>query len=209
MSAALAYPSFRVVWLASFGSNIGSWMQNVALGAFAFRLTGSSAFGAQLGLAQMAPQLVFASVGGVLADSRDRVRVMQATQIGTMLMCAFLTFEVRAADPSRTLLLATAVGLGICNSLNGPVFNSLLPNLVERRDLGGVIALMSTQMNLARVVGPAIGGLLTPRIDVWGVFAINTGSFLLLIIVLFLLRIPSSARRSVQSGVVVSLRSHW
>ena len=192
---ALAFRTFRLVWIGVFASNIGTWMQNVALGAFAFRLTGKSSFGAILGLAQLGPQLVLATVGGVLADTRDRVRLMQVMQTGMMIVCAILAVEVHAAAPSKVLLFWTVVFLGVCNSLNGPVFNSLLPGLVPRENLPGVIALMSTQLNLSRVIGPAIGGLLQPKIDVWGVFLLNAISYLAVIIVLALVTIPPEARR--------------
>ena len=190
------------MWIGIFASSIGTWMQNVALGAFAYRLTGRSSFSAILGFAQLGPQMVLATVGGVLADTRDRVRVMQITQTGMMIVCGVLTIEVHAAAPSKVLLFWTVVLLGICNALNGPVFNALLPNLVPREDLSGAVALMSTQLNLSRVIGPAIGGLLQPRIDVWGVFLVNTVSFLALIVVLLVLPIPEQVRRAASAGVL-------
>ena len=178
-----------------FASSVGTWMQNVALGAFAYRLTGRSSFGAILGLAQNGPQFILATVGGVLADTRDRVRLMQIMQTGMLVVCVVLTFEVRSASPSKLLLFWTVVALGACNALNGPVFNSLTPGLVPREHLPGVVALMSTQLNLSRVVGPALGGLLQPKIDVWGVFLLNSISYLAVIIVLSVVTIPPEARR--------------
>ena len=191
-----------------FASSVGTWMQNVALGAFAYRLTGRSSFGAILGLAQNGPQFILATVGGVLADTRDRVRLMQIMQTGMLVVCVVLTFEVRSASPSKLLLFWTVVALGACNALNGPVFNSLTPGLVPREHLPGVVALMSTQLNLSRVVGPALGGLLQPKIDVWGVFLLNSISYLAVIIVLSVVTIPPEARRVAQTDRRACQRSH-
>ena len=209
---ALAHRTFRLVWIGVFASSVGTWMQNVALGAFAYRLTGRSSFGAILGLAQNGPQFILATVGGVLADTRDRVRLMQIMQTGMLVVCVVLTFEVRSASPSKLLLFWTVVALGACNALNGPVFNSLTPGLVPREHLPGVVALMSTQLNLSRVVGPALGGLLQPKIDVWGVFLLNSISYLAVIIVLSEAAVFSfsfSAASAPYCAKVVTLDDIW
>lgn len=190
---------FRAVWLAVFASTIGTWMQNVAMGAFAFRLTGNSSFAAALIFAQNGPQLVLSTFAGVLADTFDRRRLMLAAQAGMFMVSCVLTLQVRMDNPSKALLLLTTVALGMCNTLNGPVFNTLLPNLVDREHMPGAISLLSTQMNLSRVIGPALGGLLQSEIDVWGVLAVNTASYLILITTLLIVDIPVSARRAAPS----------
>jgi MFS family permease len=86
---------------------------------------------------------------------------------------------VAASDhPSRSLLVATVLAIGVGNALTGPPLSSLLPTLVPRRDLPGAVSLQSVQMNLSRVVGPAIGGVLLPLVHASGVFAINAVTYL-------------------------------
>jgi Na+/melibiose symporter-like transporter len=99
--AALAQRPFRVVWLGSLASNVGTWMQNVALGAFAFKLTGSSGFVALLGFAQLGPLLALSIVGGLLADTIDRKWLLIGCQVEQMVLSAGLAIVVSQEDPSR------------------------------------------------------------------------------------------------------------
>jgi MFS family permease len=167
-----------VLWIATFSSNVGTWMQNVALGAFAYQLSHSASFVALTGFAQLGPLLLLATVGGMLADAVDRRRLLVATNLVQLLFSAVLAAVAAAPHPSRTLLLLVVLAIGIANALTGPPLASLLPNLVPRADLPGAIALQSVQMNLSRVVGPAIGGLLLPTIHASGVFGVNAATYL-------------------------------
>jgi len=176
--SALRSRDFRVLWVAMFSSNVGTWMQNVALGAFAYRLSHSASFVALIGFAQMGPVLLLAPVGGVLADVVDRRRMLVATNIEQMTFSALLAWVAATSHPSRALILLVVLAIGVGGALNGPPMSSLLPNLVPRSDLPGAISLQSVQMNLSRVIGPAIGGLLLPSIHASGVFAVNAASYL-------------------------------
>ena len=176
--SALRSRDFRVLWIATFSSNVGTWMQNVALGAFAYQLSGSAGFVALTGFAQLGPLLLLATVGGVLADAVDRRRLLVITNLVQLLFSVALAFVAAAPHPSRTLLLLVVLAIGVANALTGPPLASLLPNLVPRPDLPGAIALQSVQMNLSRVVGPAIGGVLLPTIHASGVFGLNAATYL-------------------------------
>jgi MFS family permease len=176
--SALRSRDFRVLWLATFSSNVGTWMQNVALGAFAYQLSHSAGFVALTGFAQLGPLLLLATVGGMLADAVDRRRLLVTTNVVQLVFSAALAAVAAAPHPSRTLLLLVVLAIGVANALTGPPLASLLPNLVPRRDLPGAIALQSVQMNLSRVVGPAIGGLLLPTIHASGVFLLNAATYL-------------------------------
>ena len=176
--SALRSRDFRVLWIATFSSNVGTWMQNVALGAFAYQLSHSAGFVALTGFAQLGPLLVLATVGGMLADAVDRRRLLVTTNLVQLVFSAVLAAVAAAPHPSRSLLLLVVLAIGVANALTGPPLASLLPNLVPRADLPGAIALQSVQMNLSRVVGPAIGGLLLPTIHASGVFGINAATYL-------------------------------
>ena len=188
--AALAQRPFRVVWLGSLASNVGTWMQNVALGAFAFKLTGSSGFVALLGFAQLGPLLALSIVGGLLADTIDRKWLLIGCQVQQMVLSAVLAVVVAQDDPSRTALFVCVLGLGIGNALNAPTLSAVLPQLVGKKDLPGAVSLQSVQLNLSRVVGPAIAGLILPFVKTSGIFAINAATYLFAIGSLMMVTIP-------------------
>jgi MFS family permease len=176
--SALAARDFRRLWVATFSSNVGTWMQNVALGAFAYRLSPSASFVALIGFAQLGPLLVLAPIGGVLADVVDRRRLLVLTNLEQLVFSVVLAVLATTDHPSREALFAVVLAIGIGNALAGPPLSSLLPNLVPREDLPGAISMQSVQMNLSRVIGPAIGGVLLPAIHASGVFALNAATYL-------------------------------
>jgi MFS family permease len=176
--SALRSRDLRVLWIATFSSNVGTWMQNVALGAFAYDVSHSAGFVALTGFAQLGPLLMLATVGGMLADAVDRRRLLVMTNLVQLVFSAVLAAVAAASHPSQSLLLLVVFAIGVANALTGPPLASLLPILVPRPDLPGAIALQSVQMNLSRVVGPAIGGVLLPAIHASGVFALNAATYL-------------------------------
>jgi MFS family permease len=191
--SALRSRDFRRLWLATFSSNVGTWMQNVALGAFAYRLSHSATFVALVGFAQLGPLLVLAPIGGLLADLVDRRRLLVLTNLEQLAFSGVLAWVATNSHPSRGLLIAVVLAIGVGNALSGPPLSSLLPNLVPRVDLPGAISLASVQMNLSRVVGPAIGGVLLSSIHASGVFAINAATYLFAVLGAVVIRaVPQS-----------------
>ena len=175
--SALTHRSFRSVWLGTYASNIGTWMQNIALGVFAYQLTHSATYVALLGFAQLGPLFLLSIVGGALADVLDRRRLLIACQVEQLVFSLVLAWAASRAHPSTTLVFLLVLAIGVGNALNAPAFTAVLPTLVPRPDLPGAVSLQSVQMNLSRVVGPAIGGLLLPVVDAWGIFVINAGTY--------------------------------
>ena len=188
--AALAHRSFRIVWTGALLSNVGTWMQNVVLTAFAFTLTRSPSFVGLVAFAQLGPTLVFASVGGVLADAVNRKRLLVWAQTEQMLLSFVLAWLARGAHPSKAAIVLCVLGVGAGQAFNGPAYSSLLPQMVGRRDLGGAVSLQSFQMNISRVVGPAIGGLLYPAFGPAGVFFVNALTYLFAIVAVLMVDIP-------------------
>src|SRR5947209_18827194 len=135
--SALRSRDFRVLWISTFSSNVGTWMQNVALGAFAYQLSHSAGFVALTGFAQLGPLLLLATVGGMLADAVDRRRLLVVTNLVQLVFSVLLALVAAASHPSRTLLLLVVLAIGVANALTGPPLASLLPNLVPREDLSG------------------------------------------------------------------------
>jgi predicted MFS family arabinose efflux permease len=175
--AALRHRDFRIVYGGTFASNVGTWMQNVILGAYAWDLTHSGTFVGLVFFGQLGPLLFLSLTGGALADTVDRRRLLVGMQVTQGLLSAGLAAVAWTADPSRALVVAIVFAIGIANALGAPGLSAILPRLVPREDLSGAVALMSVQMNLSRVIGPAIGGLLYERFDAGPVFALNAATY--------------------------------
>ena len=180
--AALRHRDFRIVYSGTFASNIGTWMQNVILGAYALDLTGSSGFVALLFFAQLGPLLFLSLTGGALADTVDRRRLLVGLQVIQGALSFVLAAVAWQSDPSKSLIVVLVFAIGIANALGAPGLSSILPTLVPREDMSGAVSLMSVQMNLSRVIGPAIGGILYKLFDAGPVFAINAVTYVFAII---------------------------
>jgi MFS family permease len=189
--AALQHRDFRVVFLGAFASNIGTWMQNVTLGALAYELTKSPTFVSLVTFAQLGPLLVLSIVGGALADMVDRRRMTVIAQTEQAIASVVLAFVVAGDNPNHTAIVFTVLAIGIGNALNAPAWVALLPSLVPREHLAGAISLNSTQMNASRVVGPAITGVLYPIVGAAGVFGINAATYIFAIGSLLMVQTPA------------------
>ena len=212
--AALANPTFRRLYWGAFGSNVGSWMQNAVLGAFALQLTDSASFVGLIVFAQLGPLLLFSLVGGALADVFDRRRILILVSIEQLALSAVLTWLTLGDDPSKTALVLVVLGIGVGQAVYAPTYSATLPALVDKRDLAGAISLNSAQMNASRVIGPAIGGVLYAATGVAWVFALNTVTYLIVIGVLVTIRLPRvrpspdepKGLRRLLGGIVVARR---
>lgn len=188
--AALAYPTFRTIYVGSLLSNIGSWMQNVVLTAYAFELTGSATFVSVIAFAQLGPLLLFSLAGGALADLLDRRRLLIAVALEQTLFTVLLAAVATTTDPSKVVLVAIVLAIGVGQAVHAPTYSSLLPALVRRRDLAGAVSLNSANMNLSRVIGPAIGGVLYARFGAPWVFLVNAATYAFIIAALARVRLP-------------------
>ena len=198
--AAFSYRSYRSVWTGMLLSNIGTWMQNLALPAYIDDRTGSAKIVSLLVFAQLGPLLLLAIPGGIIAGRYNLQRYLLAMQWVQLVFSLVLAAIVSVDGPIWALFLAqTAIGVG--NALNAPAFQASVPMLVDRRDLAGAISLNSTQLNGSRVAGPAIAALLA----IWGVstsqiFIINAATYLFLIISLFMVQIPDIRSAPTETG---------
>lgn len=187
--AALSYPAFRTVYFGSMASNIGTWMQQAILGAYALVLTGSSTFVSIMVFAQLGP-LLFSLVGGALADMFDRRRVLMAVAAQQMLFSLVLAWLARGSDPSLAWLVIVVFVIGVGQAIHAPTYSALLPVLVRRRDLAGAVALNSANMNLSRVIGPAIGAVLYEHFGADWVFFGNACTYVFIIFALTRVDLP-------------------
>jgi MFS family permease len=187
-------------------------MQNVVLGALAYDLTGSGVFVGLVIAAQLAPLLIFSPVGGVIADAYDRKRSLMVLCVQQAAFSLVLALVTMPAEPNRALLLVVVLAIGIGNALYAPIFSSVVPILVPRRDLSGAISLNSVQMNASRVVGPLIGSTIYAQVGPSWVFVLNAASFGFVIFSLVRVQLPAPVASGAQGlhrlleGVAVARR---
>ncbi len=183
--------TFRIVYTGAFFSNIGTWMQNVVLGAWAYDLTNSPSFVGVILFAQLGPMMFFSMIGGLLADSFDRRRLLILISATQAVLAIALAAVATADDPNRHLIVAIVFLIGMGQSVFGPAYSAVLPDLAGPGNLAGAISLNSAQMNGSRVIGPAIGGFLFARYGESTVFLVNAGTYLFVIGALLSIRLPA------------------
>jgi MFS family permease len=194
--APLFYTWFRWLWIASIVSNIGTWMQNVGAAWLMTELAPSALLVALVQTATNLPVFLLGVPAGAAGDLFERRKLLLVTQ-GLMLAAAavlgVLTLTGRTG-PWTLLWLTFALGLGA--TMNGPTWQAIMPDLVRRSDLPAAIALNSVGFNLARAVGPALGGAVVAAIGAGAAFVLNSISFVGVMVVLYLWhRDPERQRR--------------
>jgi MFS family permease len=175
---------FRALWLAVLVSNIGSWMQTVGAQWLLVHQPNASILVALVSTADYLPDFMFGLVGGVLADTFDRRRLLIAVQAFLFATGVALTVLTFTAQMPPALLLTFTFILGTGSVLTLPAYQSLVPDLVPRRQVRSASVLSSLSVNLARAVGPAIAGVVIARAGVGAVFAANAASYLVFLLVL-------------------------
>jgi MFS family permease len=175
---ALAHRDFRLFFGGQLVSLIGTWMQSVARSWLVYRLTGSSVLLGLVGFAGQIQVFLLAPLGGSLADARSRHRIVIATQTAAMLLALALAGLTLAGRVQLWHIFAMASLLGIVNAFDIPARQSFLVQLVGRNDLMNAIALNSSMFNGARIVGPAIAGVLVAAIGEGWCFFLNGVSYL-------------------------------
>jgi MFS family permease len=181
----LRQPLFRALWIASVTSNIGTWMHELGAGWLMTSLTPSPMMVALMQTAASLPIFLLALPAGALADLADRRRMLIFTQ-AWMLVAAALLGGLTVFDlttPSLLLILSLALGIGA--AMNAPAWQATVPELVVRADLPAAVALTGMGLNVARALGPALGGAVIATAGPSAVFLLNAGSFLSVIAVLY------------------------
>lgn len=167
----------------------------VAQSWLVYRLTGSEALLGAIGFAGQIPILLFAPLGGALADRVDRRRLLVVTQAASLAAALVLALLTLLGSVSVWHVGVTAFALGVVNAVDMPTRQALVPSLVGKDDLVNAIALNSTMFNGARVVGPAIAGLLVSAVGEGWCFAANAASFLAVIAGLLAMDVPPRSGR--------------
>src|SRR5262249_36217161 len=173
----------------------GTWMQSVAQSWLVYRLTGSAALLGLVGFSGQIPVFLLAPFGGAVADRRNRHRILIATQ-STAMVLAFvlagltLTHRVHVAH-----VFVLAALLGLVNAFDIPARQAFVVEMVGKEDLTNAIALNSSMVNGARIVGPAIAGILVATIGEGWCFFANAVSYIAVIVGLILMNVSPASRR--------------
>jgi len=191
---ALTHRNFRIFVTGQTVSLIGTWMQNVTLSWLVYRLTGSELMVGITGFCALGPVLVLGPVAGIAADRYSRYRIVLLTQSTFLLQAsalAFLTLTGRITIPEIFALAALG---GTLNAFDIPARQSLYIHMVGEKDLINAISLNSAMFNTARMVGPALAGVLISAVGEGLCFLINAVTYVAVLVSLLLLRLPKMAR---------------
>ena len=180
--------AFRWLWIASLVSNVGTWMQTVGAQWLLVHAANAAILVSLVQTADMLPDVLFAVVGGVLADILDRRRLIIAVQAGLAVAGALLATLTFTGHMSPALLLMFTFVIGSGSVFITPAYQSLVPELVPRKDVPSAVQLNSININIARAVGPGIAGILIAHLGVGADFAINAGTFLVYALAVLLWR---------------------
>jgi MFS family permease len=168
---------FRLLWIGQGVSFFGSMITYVALPFQAYQLSGSSLVVGLLGLAELAPLLVAAFIGGALADAVDRRRMMQVTELLFAVASMVLVANALLPHPQLWLLFVMSVLLATLDGLQRPSLDALTPRLVERDELPAAGALASFRMTIGMIAGPAVGGVLVATAGLPATYAVDVATF--------------------------------
>ncbi len=188
--SALAYRDFRLLWLGAFTSTTGTFMQTYAQAWLVYSLTGSAFLLGLDGFLATGPMLIFSLFGGVIADRFERRKVMLVSQWMQMTFAVVLTVLVFTKTIRIWHIFLLSFLTGSAQSFSGPAYITLLPLLVKREDVPNAVAMNSMQFNLARVIGPALGGFAFAALGAAACFGLNALSFVAVIITISIISIP-------------------
>jgi MFS family permease len=190
MFRALRHPNYRLFFAGQLVSLIGTWMQSVAQAWLVYRLTGSAVLLGTVGFASQIPVFLLSPIGGVMADRRSRRQVLLATQSFSMLLALTLALLTLSGQIQVWHVLTLAALLGITNGFDIPARQAFVVELVGRQDLVNAIALNSSAFNGARIVGPAVAGVVVAAVGEGWCFFANGVSYVAVLASLLALRLP-------------------
>ena len=182
--------NFALLWTGSFVANVGIWMQSVAMGWLIYNLTNSASWLGRIGFASAAPTLFLGLLGGAIIEHADRRRLLCACSlVFTLCGTALATITVSGVVQIWMIILISLVS-GTSTAFFMPVFQAVLPSTVPPAILMTAISLNSISFNVARIIGPIIGGFVMTRLGVGWCFALNGAGFLVMFFAAMMLDMP-------------------
>ncbi len=202
---AFHYRDFRLLWFGACTSSIGTWMQEIAQNWLVLEMTNSARLLALDAFLGDIPIFLFSLVGGVIADRMDRRKLLLGSQYVQMISAVTLAALIATHHIHVWEILLSSFVVGTAQSFGGPAYSALVPSLVEKEDVPNAIALNSIQFNLARVIGPVLGGLALKYAGSAWCFGLNSLSFVAVIVSLMRLHINFNPVRTGES-VLASMK---
>jgi predicted MFS family arabinose efflux permease len=204
--SALRYRNFRLLWIGAFLSTTGTWMQTIAQGWLVLEMTNSPFLLGVDGFLATGPMIVFSLFGGVIADRIERRKIMLWSQYLQMTFAFILAALIWSGNVQVWHIFVLSFLTGSAQSISGPSYISLLPQLVDREDVPNAVAMNSMQFNLARVIGPIFAGA---ALVGWGAavcFLVNGFSFFAVIVALLLIRTPAAKPLDQRRGLLDEMK---
>ncbi len=207
--------NYRIWFLGALVSNVGGWMQATAQDWVVLtELTDNdaTAMGVTMAL-QFGPPLVLVSLTGWVADRFDRRRILLVTQITLMLLALGVAALLLTGVMTLPLMFCFALAFGMTNAFDAPARQAFVSDMVSIDDASNAVALNSASFNMARLLGPAVGGLLIVAVGTGWVFVANAVTFLAMLVALLLMRpgelIPRVKNRAGGGGIAEGFRYAW
>jgi MFS family permease len=188
----LRHKAFRWIWAASLASNVGNWMEAVGQSWLVQQQTASPFMVELLAASEFVPHALLVLAAGALADRYDRRKLLLAGQIAMMLLGAVLAVLTHLGHATPWVVIALSFAEGAAWASVMPAWQALVPALVPRKELPSAIALNSAQFNTARLLGPMLAGTLLSTAGAAVVFDVNVVSFIGIVLVLALVRVPAA-----------------
>ena len=201
MFRAFRHRNYRLFFSCQIISLTGTWMQSVAQAWLVYQLTGSSLWLGLVGFAGQIPVLLFATIGGMVADRYNRHRILIATQTSAMVLALILSALTLLGHIRVWEILVVASVLGIVNAFDIPVRQAFVVEMVNSEDLINAIALNSSMVNGARIIGPAVAGVTVAAVGEGWCFFANGVSYTAVIAGLLLMTITPRTHRAQHSGL--------
>ena len=192
---------FAVIWFAALVSNVGTWMQTVAVGVLITEVTGQAGWTGLVAAAAFIPVGLLAPVGGAMADRVDRRRWLLLTTVGETVFAAALAVLVGTGRVNAGAITLLVLAGGAMAALGYPAYQALLPDLVPRGELLAATSLTLAQYNLGRVVGPALAGVVLAVGSYTWAFAVNAASFAAVIVAILAVRVPPNRPSTEEGGL--------
>ena len=188
--SSLKHRNFRLLFCGTSLSHVGDFIQAMAQSWLVWQMTKSPFLLGLVGFAQALPRLLLGAVGGAIVDRVERRRLLLCTQFLAMAQAFTFWVLVQFGGIEFWHVLVLVLFLGTVNSLNQTARHSLINNIVPRDDLMNAIALNSSLANLAKIIGPSLGGVLIGIIGIAGCLLVNAVSFFAIIVTLVVMEIP-------------------
>ncbi|ORE93322.1 MFS transporter [Aurantimonas sp. 22II-16-19i] len=191
----LRQPLFRALWIATIVSNVGTWMNDVGAGWLMTSLSSDPLLVALVQAATTLPMFLLALPGGALADIVDRRRLLIGAQVWSLIAATCLAVVVALGLTTPAILLALTFAIAAGASLSAPAFQAIVPELVPAKSLPDAVSLNSLGINIARAIGPALGGVVISLSGPASVFALNAVSVVGVMFVLYRWKRVSTATK--------------